>query len=328
VSVDLNPRYLDALILLTRHAGRLVTKEQFLEQVLRGVPVTDEALTQCIKTLRRQLGDDAARPRFVETVPKHGYRFIAPVELQTADFPRERVRASLDWRRALLLGGAGTVGAGFAGLVGGLVYGVVGASYPFAPGMGGASVLLVLIWLCLGVALIGGAGVSFGIGLATLAPARRLLPLGGAMGGLAVGGAVNLLGTDAFNLLLGQSPGDVTGAAEGALIGLAVGLGAYWERRDDERSVRRSAALAGLAGGAAGAIIPLLGGQMLSGSLDALAATFPQSRFQLDQLGLLIGESDFGTASRVLSGWLEGALFASCIIVAIGFARRRWPAGE
>src|ERR671912_2556575 len=78
--VELNARYLDALALLVREAGRLVSKDRFLDEVWRGVPVTDEALTQCIKTLRSRLGDDAARPRFIETVPKHGYRFIAPVE--------------------------------------------------------------------------------------------------------------------------------------------------------------------------------------------------------------------------------------------------------
>src|SRR5918993_5486450 len=78
--VELNARYLDALGLLVGEAGKLVSKDRFLDEVWRGVPVTDEALTQCIKTLRRQLGDDAARPRFIETVPKHGYRFVAPVE--------------------------------------------------------------------------------------------------------------------------------------------------------------------------------------------------------------------------------------------------------
>ena len=79
--VELNSRYLDALMLLVREKGRLVSKDRFLDEVWRGVPVTDEALTQCIKTLRRQLGDDAASPRFIETVPKHGYRFVADVEL-------------------------------------------------------------------------------------------------------------------------------------------------------------------------------------------------------------------------------------------------------
>jgi DNA-binding winged helix-turn-helix (wHTH) protein len=96
--VELNARYLDALALMVREAGRLVSKDRFLEEVWRGVPVTDEALTQCIRTLRRQLGDDAARPRFIETVPKHGYRFIAPVEAVddepglAAEPPRRRRR--------------------------------------------------------------------------------------------------------------------------------------------------------------------------------------------------------------------------------------------
>ena len=79
--VELNGRYFDALALLVREQGRLVSKDRFLDEVWRGVPVTDEALTQCIRTLRRQLGDDAAEPRFIETVPKHGYRFIAPVRM-------------------------------------------------------------------------------------------------------------------------------------------------------------------------------------------------------------------------------------------------------
>src|SRR5215216_8036332 len=92
--VELNARYLDALSLLVREAGRLVTKDRFLDEVWRGVPVTDEALTQCIKTLRRQLGDDAARPRFIETVPKHGYRFIAPLNAGDAGpaFPSSKHR--------------------------------------------------------------------------------------------------------------------------------------------------------------------------------------------------------------------------------------------
>src|SRR5881275_551920 len=78
-TVEINGRYFDALALLVREQGKLVSKDRFLDEVWRGVPVTDEALTQCIRTLRRQLGDHALHPRFIETVPKHGYRFIAPV---------------------------------------------------------------------------------------------------------------------------------------------------------------------------------------------------------------------------------------------------------
>src|SRR3982750_5040621 len=109
VAVDLNARYLDALTLLVGDAGKLVSKDRFLDEVWRGVPVTDEALTQCVKTLRRQLGDDAARPRFIETVPKHGYRFIAPVDRIENDGTRtsRAPAAPTPWKGGLLLALAG-----------------------------------------------------------------------------------------------------------------------------------------------------------------------------------------------------------------------------
>ena len=78
--VELTARYMDALVLMAEHPGELITKDRFMAEVWRGVPVTDEALTQCIRTLRRTLGDEAAAPSFIETVPRHGYRFIAEVE--------------------------------------------------------------------------------------------------------------------------------------------------------------------------------------------------------------------------------------------------------
>src|SRR4029079_12280091 len=115
-SVDVSGRYFDALALLVSESGRLVSKDRFMDEVWRGIPVTDEALTQCIRSLRRELGDDASVPRFIETVPKHGYRFIAPVDaaVWTA---RETSRGR---SRTLALGAAGTVGGGLAGVIGGL----------------------------------------------------------------------------------------------------------------------------------------------------------------------------------------------------------------
>jgi len=106
-------RYLDALALLVREAGRLVSKDRFLEDVWNGVPVTDEALTQCIKTLRGKLGDDASNPRFIETVPKHGYRFIAPVIPVEDSAARQAPGAGVSderWRNFLATGIAGTTG--------------------------------------------------------------------------------------------------------------------------------------------------------------------------------------------------------------------------
>jgi hypothetical protein len=117
-----------------------------MEEVWRGIPVTDEALTQCIKSLRRALGDDAGRPRFIETVPKHGYRFIAPVEPAGVAATPDQFRPGR-WRDVLLLGAAGTVGGGVAAFFGGLVYGFAGASQPLQPGLGAISILLVILCL-------------------------------------------------------------------------------------------------------------------------------------------------------------------------------------
>jgi DNA-binding winged helix-turn-helix (wHTH) protein len=327
--VELSSRYFDALALLVREQGKLVSKDRFLDGVWQGVPVTDEALTQCIKTLRRQLGDDAARPRFIETVPKHGYRFIAPVD--SFDAPTSGIGSGTGERLAgpnglpepLLLGLAGMIGGGLAGLFGGIFYGFAGAS----PGMGAVSILLVLVCLTIVVALIGAAGVALGIAFGGFASERHGLRMiaGGAFGGLVTGASVKLLGLDAFQLLLGQSPGDFTGASEGALLGAAVGAGAWLAGRGGGRmSVRRGVATGALAGGLAGLAIPLLGGRLLGGSLDLLAQTLPASRLRLDQIGALFGESGFGPVSQVVTGGLEGALFAGGVVGAMILARRNF----
>jgi DNA-binding winged helix-turn-helix (wHTH) protein len=330
VPVELNSRYLDALALLVSESGKLISKERFLDEVWRGVPVTDEALTQCIKMLRRQLGDNAASPRFIETVPKHGYRFIAPVEA-ASDAPvkppaiPEGAAFGHDWRRVMALGAAGTIGGGFAGMLGGLFYGFAGASQPLQPGMGAASVLLVLVCLTVLIGLVGGAGVAFGIAAAGLGSGRSWLRsvIGGAAGGLVVGAIVKLLGLDAFNLLFGQSPGDITGGFEGAILGGAVGLGAWAGSHGTGRwSLRRSVLAAGIVGAAAGVIVTLLGGHLMGGSLDLLARRFPESRLALDRLGSLFGEREFGPVSQVVTGGIEGMLFAACVVGAIVIARR------
>jgi DNA-binding winged helix-turn-helix (wHTH) protein len=79
--LELSARYFDACALLVREHGRLVAKERLFEEVWADVVVSDSALTQCIKEIRRQLGDDAVNPRFIQTVPRHGYRFIADVSV-------------------------------------------------------------------------------------------------------------------------------------------------------------------------------------------------------------------------------------------------------
>jgi DNA-binding winged helix-turn-helix (wHTH) protein len=315
--VELNSRYFDALALLVREEGKLVPKQRFLDEVWRGVPVTDEALTQCVKTLRRQLGDDAASPRFIETVPKHGYRFIAPVAADRGGGMPPAARRS-DWPRVRRVGLAGTAGGGAAGLIGGMIYGFAAAA---SPGVGGTSVLIVLLAITAFVGLLGGTGVGFGIACAKLAPTRawHWPMLGGAAGGMLVGALVKLLGVDAFNLLVGRAPDGITGAAEGVILGGAIGLGAWLS---DGWSVRRSMAAAGLAGAMAGAAITLLGGSLMGGSLDLLVRQFPGSRLKLDAVGQLIGESAFGPMTQLVTGALEGLLFGACVVGAMRLAER------
>src|SRR5262245_526706 len=76
---SLNSKYFDVLLLLVRQRGRLVEKQRIFDEVWNGIFVTDAALTQCIKDIRKQLGDDASNPRYLKTVPKHGYVFIGNV---------------------------------------------------------------------------------------------------------------------------------------------------------------------------------------------------------------------------------------------------------
>lgn len=74
--LPLNSKYFDVLVLLVTHSGQLIEKRRIFEEIWDGVYVTDAALTQCVKSIRKQLGDEVANPRYIKTVPKHGYVFI------------------------------------------------------------------------------------------------------------------------------------------------------------------------------------------------------------------------------------------------------------
>lgn len=83
--VDLTPKAYAVLRLLAEHAGELVTKNELWDAVWPRVIVTDAALTVCIAEVRKALGDNARNARFVATVPKRGYRFVAPIARHEAE---------------------------------------------------------------------------------------------------------------------------------------------------------------------------------------------------------------------------------------------------
>jgi tetratricopeptide (TPR) repeat protein/DNA-binding winged helix-turn-helix (wHTH) protein len=68
------------LLYMLEHRDRLVTKDELIENIWEGTAVTDSALVQVIKEVRRSLNDDPHQPQFIKTIPKAGYRFIARVE--------------------------------------------------------------------------------------------------------------------------------------------------------------------------------------------------------------------------------------------------------
>ena len=85
VRVPLEPKALDVLLILLADAGRVVDKRRLLREVWADVHVTDSSLARAITQVRRALGDDHKLPRYVETVPTRGYRFIGSLERTTDD---------------------------------------------------------------------------------------------------------------------------------------------------------------------------------------------------------------------------------------------------
>jgi TolB-like protein/DNA-binding winged helix-turn-helix (wHTH) protein len=83
--VALEPKALHLLIFLIENRGRLVGRRELIDAVWHGAFVTDHVLNRAIGQLRRQLADDPKEPRYIETVPTLGYRFIARVEPETAE---------------------------------------------------------------------------------------------------------------------------------------------------------------------------------------------------------------------------------------------------
>jgi pimeloyl-ACP methyl ester carboxylesterase len=78
-SVALTPKAFSVLEHLVAQAGRLVTKDEFMDRVWPGVFVGDAALKVCVREIRQALGDEHKTPRYIETVHRRGYRFVAPV---------------------------------------------------------------------------------------------------------------------------------------------------------------------------------------------------------------------------------------------------------
>ena len=72
------PKVMDVLLCLVEHGGKLVERDAIVDRVW-GRATSEEALTRCISELRGALGDDRGTPRYIQTLPKRGYRLLEPI---------------------------------------------------------------------------------------------------------------------------------------------------------------------------------------------------------------------------------------------------------
>ncbi len=110
----LPPRAFDLLVYLIEHRTRVVDKQEIFEHVWAGAFVTDNALTRAVTDLRRAIGDSAESPRYIETVQKRGYRFIANVAVDASTPSAAAVvdtRPTTSWRAVALVCGAAFIAA-------------------------------------------------------------------------------------------------------------------------------------------------------------------------------------------------------------------------
>src|SRR6185295_13950173 len=78
-TLPLESSQFQVLAVLVREAGHLVTRERLLQSVWNGIHVEEGSLTVTISVIRKALGDSPSEPKYIETVRKAGYRFIAAV---------------------------------------------------------------------------------------------------------------------------------------------------------------------------------------------------------------------------------------------------------
>ena len=86
-TIRLEPKVMQVLVCLAAEAGQVVPKGRLMRTVWPDTFVGDDVLTRSISELRRVFGDDVRGPRFIQTIPKSGYRLIAGVSSNTAPDP-------------------------------------------------------------------------------------------------------------------------------------------------------------------------------------------------------------------------------------------------
>jgi TolB-like protein/DNA-binding winged helix-turn-helix (wHTH) protein len=80
-TLHLEAKAIQVLVALARRPGEVVSRRELLQEVWQDRPVSDEVLSRCVSLLRSSLGDEPRDPHYIQTIPRVGYRLIAPVSL-------------------------------------------------------------------------------------------------------------------------------------------------------------------------------------------------------------------------------------------------------
>ncbi len=96
--VPLIPRYFDLLLLLIERRREAVHRREIFERVWADAIVSESALSQAVRTIRRALDDDPREPRFIRTVSRHGYRFVFPDVIEEDEEDERRARRGSVYR--------------------------------------------------------------------------------------------------------------------------------------------------------------------------------------------------------------------------------------
>src|ERR1041385_5061583 len=97
-TVKLEPKAMATLVYLANRPGQVVSREALLSAVWSGVVVGDDSLTQVVIKLRKALGDSPEEPAYIQTIPKGGYRLVAPV-VRPAEISSTPVRPDSEYLR-------------------------------------------------------------------------------------------------------------------------------------------------------------------------------------------------------------------------------------
>jgi DNA-binding winged helix-turn-helix (wHTH) protein len=95
--IDLEPKTMDVLVALAERTDEVVSSATLIECVWHGRPMGDNPVYKAVAKLRRALHDEATAPRYIETIPRKGYRLlVAPVAVPLQNAPLPVGRARLD----------------------------------------------------------------------------------------------------------------------------------------------------------------------------------------------------------------------------------------